>query len=155
MRASVLVPVLTLLCCAAGEQPFRRYENRAEAVGAGEAERGWLPTWVPAESRSIQLQGDLDTNRVWLRFRLDPPARAVLRAEFRELSEDEIEAIVWKRPRNSSAWWPTNLIQQAPADDSALYADLFAASGSGLHSEPFVVAFEKGSDEVYAWTDRR
>jgi hypothetical protein len=47
---------------ACDEQPYRSYATYAEAVAAGEVERGWLPTWVPASASNLHLQGDLDTN---------------------------------------------------------------------------------------------
>ncbi len=154
MRPFLAVALLLLGLGCVSEQPYRYYSEYHDAVTAGELARGWLPGWLPTSASDIHLQSDLDTSEIWLRCRLSTSVSAELRSQLRPLSEAEVTAAPWSRPRSASAWWPRNLVQQQPADDIALNAELFAAPPHRDTSE-FIVAFSRVELEVFAWSRPR
>jgi hypothetical protein len=133
--------------CFCAEQGHRRYPTHAEAVAAGEVERGWLPRWVPPTATNIHLQRDLDTNEIWLRLSLPAASTSALRQALSPLSSEETVGISWNRPCGMAQWWPRNLVQLEPADDIALNAELFSADPN----DSLYVAFDRTSDDVFVW----
>jgi hypothetical protein len=139
--------LLVAQSCRRIEQPHRFYRTHAEAVGAGEVLRGWLPTWVPPEATDIHVQGDLDTNQRWLRFRLPSAPATAIKSRLMAVSMEQVADIPFSRPSHSD-WWFDGLVQQQPANDGALNADVFRAND---HERHFLVAFDRTSDTVFAW----
>jgi hypothetical protein len=147
------VIALVEIGCFRSEQPYRHHGTLSAARSAGEVERGWLPSWVPESAVDIHLQGDLDTNWVWIRFRLPPEAIAQLRAGLRRLKNEEVQRLPWRRPNDARTWWPRNLVQLQPADDLALNAELFETQAQP-NSAVFIVALERETQLVFAWSVR-
>ena len=141
----VLIAVLALSGCV--EQSHRHYASRSGAVAAGELARGWLPVWVPETAAEIRLQGDLDTNRVWLSFELPPSDSAELRSNLRRLSGEEASALPVSRPWRSSRWWPDDLVSQDSGPQRPRPAELFEGP-----SEGFILAFGGERGRVFAWS---
>lgn len=144
MCGMVAVAVLTLAAC--DEQPYRHH---ASAVQAGE--RASLPAWLPASARDVHLQGDLDTIDGWLRAELSPTAADSLRASLEPVSADSVRV---RQPRRGEGWWFESLIAQHPENDGGLNADLFRGRGTPV-PRTTVVAFDRTSSRVFAWTGAR
>lgn len=144
-----VLPVLIAIAalCGCVEQSHRRYASRADAVAAGELARGWLPDWVPEAAFDIRLQGDLDTNRIWLRFELPPSDFASLRSKLRRLSADEVSSLPVSRPGRSSRWWFDGLVSQDSGQQRTRPAELFEG-----FSEDFILAFEEERGRIFAWS---
>jgi hypothetical protein len=147
MRGASLL-VLGLLAAACDAQPYRQYATRAEAVEAGEIERGWLPVWLPGSAANLYLQNDLDTNAWWLRTDLTPTAIDSLRSLLVPMSPDSIRVI---RPRGSDSWWFEGLVEQQPANDGALNSHLFRGNGDPIPRD-VLIAVDRVSPRVYVWT---
>jgi hypothetical protein len=130
------------------EQPYRHYATFAEAVAAGERDRGWLPAWMPSDATDLHIQGDLDTNAWWIRARLPASGVQSLHSHLVPVAVDSVRV---RRPRRSGAWWMESLIEQHPANDNGLHADLFRGAGDPV-PRTTVVAFDRASDAVYVWT---
>ena len=108
-----------------------------------------MPEWLPRQAADIRLQYDLDTNERWLRFKLSVDGRARLRQYLRPMSEKEIMGLRLPRPR-SVDWWFDGLIQQQPADDPALNAELFAGDGDVVPRRA-VIAFERETQQTFVY----
>ncbi|HST63171.1 MAG TPA: hypothetical protein VLK84_30960 [Longimicrobium sp.] len=139
---------MTLVLSACFEQPYRHYATAADAVAAGEAQRGWLPAWVPGSARDLHMQGDLDSNQWWLRADLTPAAADSLRAVLEPVSADSVR---YRSPRRSGRWWFESLIQHHPENDGGLNAHLFRGTGTPT-PRTTVVAFDRFSPTIYIWT---
>lgn len=146
-EAAALLAGVWLLGC--GEQPYRTYPDASAAIAAGELARGWFPEWFPRSATDIHLQGDLDTGERWLRARLPAAAARSLRAQLVPVEASEVNV---RRPRWSGRWWFEGLVQQQPANDGALNADLFRGTGEPVPRTE-VVAFDRLSQTVYVWTN--
>lgn len=147
----ILVGAAILALAACDEQPYRRYGSAAEAIAAGERDRGWLPAWFPGSARDVHIQGDLDNNNWWIRAKLTQPAADSLRAILSPAPADSVRV---RRPRGATSWWFEALIQQAPENDNALNAELFR--GTGIPADrTIIVAFDRISSDVYVWTSGR
>jgi hypothetical protein len=137
-----------LLLAACDEQRYRHYTSAAQAAAAGERARGWLPAWLPASARDVHLQGDLDTNAWWVRADLSAAAADSLRLLLEPVSADSIRV---PQPRRGAGWWFESLVQQHPENDGGLNADLFRGRGTPV-PRTTVVAFDRTSSRVFAWT---
>jgi hypothetical protein len=146
-KVSILATCLLLLACS--EQLNHAYESGAVALSSNEARRGWVPEWLPRQAADIRLQYDLDTNERWLRFKLSADERARLTQYLQPMSEKEIMGLRIRRPR-SVDWWFDGLIQQEPADDPALNAELFAGAGDVVPRRA-VIALERGTQETFVY----
>jgi hypothetical protein len=145
-----LLPLLALfVLTACVEQPYRRYASGAEAIAAGELQRGWWPAWMPASARNVHLQGDLDSSEWWLRAELSPASADSVRAL---LSPVDAGSVRVRRPWRGGGWWFEALIQQAPSNDGALNARLFRGTGAPV-AYTTVVAFDNVSATVFVWTN--
>lgn len=147
-RPAFCALAMMIILAACFEQPYRHYATAAEAVAAGERTRGWLPAWLPGSAREVHLQGDLDNNEWWLRADLTPAAADSLRAVLAPVPADSVR---YRAPRRSGRWWFEGLIEHHPANDAALYADLFRGTGTPV-PRTTVVAFDRSSPTIYIWT---
>jgi hypothetical protein len=141
----LLFTALVLAGC--GERQTYTFAAGDEARSSEVARRGWIPPWLPSSARAIQLEYDLDTNERWLRFSLPVGKRSSLVAGMRRLTEAQIAQLNIRRPRSS--WWFQGLIQQQPANDGALYAEVFELSGR--QQDHAFVLLERESDTVFAY----
>jgi hypothetical protein len=139
---------VTLFGCA-DEVVHRQYPTYAGAVAAGELARGWLPEWIPSSASDLHLQSDLDSNEWWLRFQLPGAARDSLKSRLEAV--DAASVRVSKPSR--AAWWFDGLIQNEPANDAALNAQIFRRCCDGLQRN-IVLAFDRNTPAVYVWTER-
>ena len=133
-----------------GEHPSSTYATYADAVAAGSVARGWIPVWVPVEAVNIREIHDLDTNEVCIRFELPNAARVALLEPMHKLPAEGIEVL----PASCSlrpGWWFEGLIQQQPANDGALYADVFEAAGASTDAALLVAADSRGPS-IYIWS---
>jgi hypothetical protein len=145
-QALFLIAAFVVTACI--EQPYRRYASAAEAVAAGERERGWLPAWMPQSARDVHLQGDQDTSQWWLRAQLSAAAADSLRALLAPVQADSVRV---QRPWRSRDWWFEGLIQHHPSNDGALNAHLFRGTGTPV-PRTTVVAFDRTSNAVFVWS---
>ena len=135
------IGLLFALGCA--EQFDHRFETGVAALSSDLARRGWVPEWLPAEARNVHIQHDIDTNEEWLRFEVDEEHRSALVAGLQSLSPAEIRAVTVRSPRRAP-WWFEGLIQQEPANDGALNANIF-------RGEDRLVLLDRTGASVFAY----
>ena len=104
-----VVSVIYLISCA--EIPVSEYANyddarKAKAIG----ESKWLPSWLPESAVNIREAHSIDTNQVWLEFRIDSVnaltakgCEAVAQSEYKEKLPNVIESLATKMGRDIAA----------------------------------------------------
>ncbi len=146
-RTRVLLLIAGGLACRDPDQVYRQYATHAEAVAAGEVQRGWLPEWVPKSATDLHMQSDVDNNQWWMRLDLPSVAAESLR---RTLVSVPAGSVSVRKPSRSGAWWFEGLKEQQAANDAALYAHLYRGSGTPVAGS-IVMAFDPTSSRVYIW----
>jgi hypothetical protein len=105
----ILVILLQVACerMETAENAYATFADalKAEAVGDGK----WIPGLVPPSAREIREAHNLDTNEVWLAFRLDSTELPVIAERCTRITEDRL-ARARKRP---AKWWPEDLVRGA------------------------------------------
>ena len=147
-HALTFVTCVLVGSCGNFEQPHRYYDSCADAIAAGELERGWLPNTIPTTARHIHIQSDIDTNSVWLRFELPTMETHGLQSRLDPIPRGDLPQFHVPRPRAASDWWFEDLIWAAPANDNALNAQVFV---SNAPDETCNFAFDQASGSVYVW----
>ena len=146
MRRLALLVALALPflpSCSGGEAPEARFDS------AEKAPAGALPAWVPPAASEVHLRESPKTKALWVRFRLPEAARAALEKGLVRIPDGQIATLTVSRPPGAD-WWFRRLAGPGETDASAVAADVFSGSGTGVPLGTFV-AFERGSDRVYAW----
>lgn len=64
-----------------------RYANWGEANQSGLFRRGWLPLWLPPETKNIKEKHDLDTNRSTAVFNLDKQHQTIFSEKCHKVTE--------------------------------------------------------------------
>ena len=143
----VLSTIVTVAACHM-DQVHRHYATYREAMEAGERTRGWLPDWVPASAVDIHIQGDIDTNELWLRFEVVGSVADSLRQELVPISADAMRG---RAPLRSSGWWFEGLVRRHPANDVALNAELYRGNSRRV-ARSVMIAFDRASQHIYVWS---
>jgi hypothetical protein len=135
------------IVCRKMEQPYRFYATANDAISAKERERGWFLNFIPNSATEIHIQNDIDNNDFWIRFNLPKEISDSLKLT---LQRAAVGTIVFTKPYDAS-WWFEGLIEQQPANDNALYSDVFVTDNP-LENHHTVIAFDKVSSVVYVWS---
>lgn len=109
---SMMVIVLsTLYLIRLAEMPISEYANyedarKANAVGKSK----WLPSWLPEAAINIREVHSIDTNQVWLEFRIDSAnaliaqgCELVAQSQYKEKLPDATESLATKMGRDLTA----------------------------------------------------
>lgn len=140
-----LIVILVFGCSERFTEYYPRYED---AMQDGAVKRGWIPGIVPITASEIHEQHDLDGNDVWIRFEAPRLDRNRLARGLKKLSDDEILKLKLRYPMRAE-WWFEGLIQQSPANDNALNAEIYTVK---CHDDrPSYVALDQTSPRVYYW----
>lgn len=97
---------ISILACSETKDAF--YSNIDAARKAGAVQKGWIPSVIPESATEIYERHNLDTNRVWMRFRFDRNDIKGLIQQLEEISPAEIGRIEFISP-GSVNWWPKKL----------------------------------------------
>lgn len=153
-RAQFVVSALLagVIVSGCGEDRRERFTLGAEALRSEVAKRGWVPAWLPASATNIDIRYNLDTNYIWLAFRLDELSAIALQRQLRPIDDHHVRELELRTPRGGDGW-PEGVIQQQPANDGALNAKMFCGAGTIVPTST-CIAFERTTDHVYAWIPR-
>jgi hypothetical protein len=138
--------VLQLFACS--DRATKYYPKYEDAAKDGAVKRGWIPEIVPKTAIEIHEQHDLDTNDVWIRFTFPSSRSDQLTSGLKRLSNDEVKKIRVRRPSNVE-WWFEGLIQQAPANDNALNAEIYTVKC--YEDRAGYLALDRTGKRVYFW----
>lgn len=153
----VFPPVLLLLAiafaqrsCSALEHPVKHFPTHREAEAAGAVEpSGWIPLWVPQSAYDIHDQHAVDSSTRCIRLSLPAGGADALKQALVPLTPSDIQSLDAKC-RFDPDWWFEGLIEQQPANDNALYAELFR--GATESSGSVFVAIDRGAPHVFIWS---
>ncbi len=101
---SIVIGLAILTNCKRMESNENYYVDYEAAMKAGEISRGWIPDYMPKSSKEIRLKYNIDTNQVWLFFRLNSSDVGLLLQSCEESTQNEI-----KYPHESPNWWSKDL----------------------------------------------
>ena len=115
------------------------YPDQPAAVAAGAIERGWIPSWIPADATQLREVHNVDTNQSALVFSLPP------RSAWQPPQEcDPAVAGQFSEPAFSRDWIPD--IEQG--------YDLFACPGERASAQPQLyagLAVSHNKQQVFHW----
>jgi hypothetical protein len=126
------------------------YATAADAIASGDMERGWLPSNLPPIATEIHEEHDLDTNEVWMRFTVSRESALEFVVGLQRLPPQDVERFNVRSPCDRS-WWFDGLIEQQPANDGVLNADIYVGA-SPDSSRTLFVALDRTSSDVYYWS---
>jgi hypothetical protein len=149
-KMKLILNLIILLACIAGcsERITAHYPTYDAAKKDGAIQRGWMPELVPTTATEIYEQHDLDNNEVWLRFSLPTENKDKITAEYKKLTNEDIQKIKMRYPSKVS-WWFEGLIQQSPANDNALNADIYRVKQEG--GKTAYMAVDRVSPHIFYW----
>lgn len=143
-----------LLCSCAelpGESQTCHYRTRADAERAGSFARGWLPADIPADATDIVESHNLDSNQMWVRFKLSAttPERLLQRC----VVDSEVPLPPARQTRRTAKWWPKALTAgegALPLASGRAYrcSDL----GRDRSVRPFGVLVDERGQQVWYWS---
>jgi len=130
-----------------GAAPQSSFATRAEAGSA-------VPSWVPASASELKVAGEAASGAFWLRFRLPADDRPALEGELNRIPDEQIATLTFRAPKGAD-WWFRGLVQVVPARErTVIAADVFSGAGRAVPART-IVAFDRASDAVYAWSSGR
>lgn len=144
---SLLSVAVLLLGCS--DRITTYYPTHAAAVKEGSVQRGWIPEMIPTSATEIYEQHNLDTNEVWLRFNIPIYDRDKMITGLRKLSQQEIQKMKFRYPSMVN-WWFEGFIQQSPANDNALNADIYIIKSKDKNKSAYL-ALDRSSSKIYYW----
>lgn len=113
-----------------------------------------VPSWVPPGATELRSQVEDGSGVFWLRFRLPAPDRPGLEAELLRIPDGQVATLTFRAPKRAD-WWFRGLVQVVPArETTVIAADVYSGAGRSVPQRTFV-AFDRGSDTVYAWSAGR
>lgn len=141
-----LLAALVLPSC--GAPPDRSYATHAEAVAAGEARSGSLPSWVPAGATALRLSGD-PKGEHFVRFDLPAGEAAALKASLLRVPDAQVATLPLFSPRGAEWWFPA-LSALSPGAPGAVEAEVFSGTGAPVGQRTWL-AFDTRSLTVWVW----
>ena len=145
---AIILLIVSALLSACSEVSTSYYPTYEAAVKDGAVKRGWIPEIVPESATELHEEHDLDTNNVWLRFNLSNSEKSRLTAGLQKLSHQDISKTKLRYPSKAD-WWFEGLIQQSPANEGALNADIYTLKC--YNGKNGYLAFDRVSEKVYYW----
>lgn len=148
----LLIIISVFLFIRLSELKSEYFNNGSEAQNSATAKGGWIPAWLPSNATEIYIQYNLDTNYRWLKFRLENKLKNDFISNFKKISFEDAKDIFTSGPRGTK-WWFRGLIQQQPANDSALNAYFYIGNGTNVSKDVYL-AVSRTDDSLYFWIER-
>ena len=150
-----LLLFLFMFSCSETHDSF--YVNIDAARQDGAIEKGWIPDIIPESSSEIYEKHNLDTNRVWIRFKFDKKDIRGLVDKVEEVNPAAIYSIEFINP-DSVNWWPKSLSKDAfnKKDINAnlkiyKYERVIIYSGNRKKVIPSFFVIDSNSNIAYYW----
>ena len=139
----VIIVVLLQLGCERAETTENVYATLADAVKAGAVgDDKWIPALLPPSAREIREVHNLDTNEVWLAFRLDSTQVSAVAGRCTKISMEKL-APVRKRP---GKWWPEDLLRSGTKTRPATQYQHYQCGTKSF------LSIDAASNRAYYWT---
>ena len=130
------------------ENPSSHWDH-PEEIPPSYFNRGWLPQWLPENATNIYQQHNIDTNQIWVKFEVKRDM--TLPKDFTKLNDKHISKLKIPEPY-SAFWWFEGLIQQQPANDNALSANIFQKEENNLTT---YLIIDRTSAIYYLFSERK
>jgi hypothetical protein len=96
-----------ILAAGCGDRRESSYPSLADAIRAGEINRGWIPDFLPESSRAIHIIYDPASPRTYCAFEFSPADSQRLMKNLTNL--DALPPSVKHVQRSGVSWWPAML----------------------------------------------
>lgn len=109
-KALLLITILCVTCgliACHGDRRESFYPSLADAKKDGAIDRGWIPDFLPASSRTIHEVHDISPSTTWCAFEFLPNDSQGLRKSLKSL--DAPVPPVRSVPGPGKSWWPAVL----------------------------------------------
>lgn len=133
----LIILSLCLLLFSCGDVEDGYYKTLDDAKRSGDYEKGWLPPILPDSSYEIYERHDLDTNAVWIRFRVNKKGISELAAQLEEIQSNEIGTVQF--PALHVEWWPKEIKKSSIGEKQ---------DGLRIFKYKRVIMYSKGKQEV-------
>lgn len=144
----ILVAGLFLsIVSACSDTAAEHYKTYDEAIKAGAATRGWLPSFVPRTAHEIDLIHDLDTNQQWFHFRAGLDSLQSISQNMKVISLSEVKKHGIVKPRGIKEW-PTELDEIMFATPRASFRFFSACDSANC----LCIAIDSSNGDVFGWT---
>ena len=159
LRSVVSIPLVALLAVAANyllgctdsEIKTNHYQTYTDALNDRAVQRGWYPKLIPASAIDIKEQHDLDTNQVWIRFRISTEDKKVMLDKMRKLTNDEIRSLEIITPK-VDGWWFGQLAGQEPKTEGEKITDVYVGTcENGSIYERSYLVIDRENSYLYYW----
>ena len=141
---------LFLQGCKTRQESF--YPTLAEAVKAGEVERGWMPAYLPESARAIHLAFDSESLLTWCAFEFSSGDSNRLESGLTLLAA--VPPIAKRVESPGAAWWPEFLTGDLDLDRITAQGEMLYLGSQPQNPERpgiliFVINWEKGAGFFY------
>lgn len=135
------------ISCRAAEIETNHYATYSDAIEDGAVERGWLPEIIPTSAYDIQEQHNLDTNQVWVKFKIPVEDQSSLLGIVNRVSTDEVDAVNVVEPKQDGWWFDETAIRQTDEDEKSLdNVYVTKCEGQNIFDKAYLFA---SSDDTY------
>ncbi len=138
--------LLCLMTSACSDRVAEHYKTYDEAIKAGAATRGWLPSFIPRTALEIDLIHDLDTNQQWLHFRADMESLSMISKSMKAISLSEVKKKKFIKPKGIN--WPAELDDIMLVTPRATFRVFTACTPTGC----LCIAIDSSAGDVYGWS---
>ena len=129
--------------CQYMEEPNRYFATYTEDLHKGL----WVPDIFPKDIKEIYEQHNIDTDEVWLRFKIG--SKKIDLSHYSILSEQQKNNIEFHEPFMAS-WWFKSVIEQQPANNSILYLNVYKGS-CGENRVSYIAIPKSSKTHDYYW----
>lgn len=142
-----IVICLSVFMQACGTVRERYYLTLADAIRAGEIDRGWIPDCLPESARQIHLLYSVESTKTWCAFIFSSSdGQGFRKVVGRELGRLPLKTQYISNARK--AWWPDYLrgnidIQSIQKNGLRLYAVEESSAASSTMTVLFAINWEK------------
>lgn len=142
--AIIIVSVFLFYGCNEKVESYYKDFNIAKKTGA--IEEGWIPKFIPNSAYNIREIHDLDTNEVWIGFKI-PSSTEIFFDKVEALSKNEILDKLPRTPRVK--WWPQNLKRNCYRNSNYLFYRWKNENDNDKYI--WYLALNKENNTIYSW----
>jgi hypothetical protein len=128
------------------ELPVSEYDDLADAQADGALERGWLPAFLPPNTRNIREAHNVDTNARWLEFSAPVRELRILAAHLETIPVERARRSANPRPTRAGRDWPPEL-QETPAASPRSTLGFYRAS-----KDAYCLAVDWTTGRAWGWS---
>lgn len=143
---SILAALFILIMISAcSDTVTEHYKTYDEAINAGAATRGWLPSFVPRTAGEIDLIHDLDTNHQWFHFRVNVESLSSISQNMKVTSLSEIKRKKIIKPKGIR--WPAELDEIMFVTPRGSFRFFYTCSSTDC----LCIAMDSSTGDVFGW----